>query len=80
VEIVNGVLGTLPLDGTTVLHVFNKMDLVPESQAFRERARAEYPQALCIAAARGDVAELEASLSTLTRTHPGSPPDRRLVG
>jgi GTP-binding protein HflX len=59
VEAVDAVLRTLSIDGTPTIHVFNKMDRVPEPDAFRSRMHQRYPEAVCVSAVRRDVAELE---------------------
>lgn len=48
VRVVEEVLGELELRDAPVRLVFNKMDLVPDSEAFAARARALYPNALLV--------------------------------
>jgi GTP-binding protein HflX len=63
VEVVDGVLGTL--DGTPrpILHVFNKMDQLPDPDALRVQARSRYEHVACVSALRGETLELTAWLS-----------------
>ena len=72
VEVVDEVLRSLDLGAPQVTHVFNKLDLVPDPEAFAARVRARYPEAVCVSALRGRVGELEERLV-------GSL-DRRIVG
>jgi GTP-binding protein HflX len=58
VRVVNGVLAELLGTGPVVVHVFNKMDVVPEPRVFRARVSRDFANAVCISAATGDVAEL----------------------
>ncbi len=64
VEVVDAVLRTLAIDGTPVIHVFNKMDLVTEPEAMRNRVRQQYPEAVCISAVRKEIGALEDLLVT----------------
>jgi GTP-binding protein HflX len=58
VAVVDRVLGDLDLDGRKVVHVFNKMDRVPDPDGFHQRVSAQFAPAACVSAARGDVTEL----------------------
>ena len=62
VEVVDEVLRSLDREAPPVTHVFNKLDLVPDPQAFAARVRARYPEAVCVSAVRGTVGELEERL------------------
>ncbi len=58
VEVVDGVLAGLSETPRPVVHVFNKMDLVAEPEAFRSAVAARYEGAVFLSVARGDVAEI----------------------
>jgi len=63
VAVVDAVLADLGLPAANVVHVFNKMDLVADAAAFRDRVRATFAPAACVSAARDDVAEVVEALS-----------------
>jgi GTP-binding protein HflX len=65
VEVVDGVFIDLGLDMTSVLHVFNKMDLMAEPAAFAHRVRSRYEKAVCVSASTGSVSELKQALGAL---------------
>ncbi len=65
---VDRVLADLPVNGPPVVHVFNKMDLVPEPAGFRAGLLGRYERAACISAANGEVGELRAKLTTFLPT------------
>jgi 50S ribosomal subunit-associated GTPase HflX len=46
------------VERATLIHVFNKMDLVPEAEAFRRRAAAAFEPAVFVSAAHGEVRDL----------------------
>jgi 50S ribosomal subunit-associated GTPase HflX len=46
-----------------VVHVFNKMDLVKDAHALRDRVRATYAPAACVSAVRGEVGEVVEALA-----------------
>ncbi|MBI4499826.1 MAG: GTPase HflX [Gemmatimonadetes bacterium] len=48
-----------------IVHVFNKMDLLPEPDAFRARVAAHFDRAVFVSAAKGEVGELVEVLSSL---------------
>ena len=54
VEVVQGVLAELGLSERPVLHVFNKVDAVPDALEFATRARALYPDAVFTSTVRTD--------------------------
>jgi GTP-binding protein HflX len=58
VQVVDTVLAQLELSALPVVHVFNKMDLVTEPVAFRERVRAGFAPVACVSATTGEVGEL----------------------
>jgi GTP-binding protein HflX len=62
VAVVNQVLEEFGAQGTPLVHVFNKMDLVDEPAAFRARVSLQYPNAAFVSAARGEAGELVAAL------------------
>ncbi len=66
VEVVNEVLAGLRAAGAPIVHVFNKLDRVPESEAFRQRVAGGYEHAVCISAMAGAVSELRLVLERLT--------------
>jgi GTP-binding protein HflX len=66
VAVVDGVLADLQLGGGLVVHVFNKMDLVPDPAALRARVGARYEPAVCVSALTGDVREVSSALEELT--------------
>ncbi len=70
VGVVDRVLADLPVNGPPVVHVFNKMDVVPEPEAFRTRVRNHHENAVCVSAVEGDVEELTGALR---RMNPLSP-------
>jgi len=63
VAVVDEVLADLNLATRTVVHVFNKMDLVNDPGALRARVRAAYAPAACVSAARREVADVIAALA-----------------
>jgi GTP-binding protein HflX len=65
VEVVDGVLADLASRESPVVHVFNKMDLVTEAEAFARRVGAGYERVVCVSAAAGDVTTLKAALAEL---------------
>ncbi len=65
VEVVEEVLASLSLNGATVLHVFNKMDRVPEPEAFHDRVVTRYENAVCVSALSRDVRELVERMVTV---------------
>lgn len=62
-EVVNRTLIELDVQGAPIVHVFNKMDLVAEPEAFRARVAAHFERAVFVSAEKGDVQELVAALS-----------------
>ncbi|HEX9564645.1 MAG TPA: hypothetical protein VF981_11765, partial [Gemmatimonadaceae bacterium] len=52
---------------------FNKMDLLPDPEAFADRVRASYSRAACVAAGRREVEELKGELQASARAVLGSP-------
>jgi GTP-binding protein HflX len=72
VEVVDGVLGELGLGDRPVIHVFNKMDRVRERDAFERLAAGRYTNVAFVSALRGDVANVVALLSVLTRHRPNT--------
>lgn len=62
VEVVDGVLAGLQEVPRTLIHVFNKMDLLEEPVAFRGRVAARYEGAVFVSAARGEVQDLRLAL------------------
>jgi GTP-binding protein HflX len=62
VEVVEGVLAELALGARPVVHVFNKMDRVPEADAFARLAAARYANAVFVSALRGEIERLVAAL------------------
>ncbi len=62
VGVVDEVLAGLSRDGTPVVHVFNKMDLLPDPDAFRAQVAHRFEHAVLVAARPGRVTELFASL------------------
>jgi GTP-binding protein HflX len=63
VEVVDGVFADLELGDSPVVHVFNKMDLVSDREAFVERVRRRFEPAVCVSATTGDLEELKAMLA-----------------
>ena len=81
VEVVDAVLRTLAVDGPPVIHVFNKMDRVPEPDAFRSRMHQRCPEAVCVSALRREVAELEEVLVSRSAAYnEGHAPGRAAAG
>jgi GTP-binding protein HflX len=66
VAVVDEVLADLGLDRATVIHVFNKMDLVADAEGLRQRVEVTYAPAACVSAGRGDVNSLLPLLSRCT--------------
>ncbi|MBI4419793.1 MAG: 50S ribosome-binding GTPase, partial [Gemmatimonadetes bacterium] len=65
VEVVNRTLADLGVqDAAPVVHVFNKMDLVPEPEALRATLKARYERVACVSAEKGEVQELVRVLSS----------------
>ena len=62
VEVVDEVLAELGVAGIPTIHAFNKMDLLPDPEAFADRVRASYSRAACVAAGRREVEELKGEL------------------
>src|SRR5205807_6842746 len=58
VTVVDAVLADLSLDGKTVIHAFNRMDVVADPAAFRQQVEARYAPAATIAARQGDLRSL----------------------
>jgi GTP-binding protein HflX len=67
VRVVNEVLADVAGAELPVLHVFNKMDRLDADPGFRALARLEYPDAVFVSAAHGDVGELERALGRQAR-------------
>ena len=67
VAVVDEVLADLALAGRPVVHVFNKMDLVPDPDAFRQRVASMFDPVVCVSAGRAEVGELQAVLAALIR-------------
>ena len=65
VDVVNEVLEGLSLDGQSIVHVFNKMDLVSDARDFEEHVTARYENAVCVTAEREKVAALVELLRVL---------------
>jgi GTP-binding protein HflX len=65
IDVVDRVLADLRLGGPQIVHVFNKMDLVDSPDAFADRVRTQYENAVCASAVRGDLGELRARLQQL---------------
>ena len=65
VDVVNEVLEGLSLDGQSIVHVFNKMDLVSDARDFEEHVTARYENAVCVTAEREKVAPLVELLRVL---------------
>ncbi|MDH3498216.1 MAG: GTPase HflX, partial [Gemmatimonadota bacterium] len=63
VDVVDRVLADLDLNGRRVVHVFNKMDGVPDAEGFRQRVLVQFPPAACVSAIRGEVGELVSVLA-----------------
>ena len=57
--------GSLDLDRSRVAHVFNKVDLLPDVDAFRQGVVTRFPDALCVSAVTGRLSELEDRLVLL---------------
>jgi GTP-binding protein HflX len=68
VEVVDGVLATLERNRAPIVHVFNKMDLVPDPAALREQVRHRFNEAVCVSAVKGDVGELRGALGKRAAT------------
>ncbi len=66
IQVVDAVIAELGLNGVDLIHVFNKMDLVDDPDAFQERAARSYEAVACVSALTGDVAELVALLRAAT--------------
>ena len=64
-DVVDAVLGGLGVDGTTVVHVFNKMDLVDDRDAVRTHANSCYERVACVSAVRNDVDSLSHCLRAI---------------
>jgi len=62
VEVVDGVLAELNEAPRTLIHVFNKMDLVAEPASFRAHAAGRFENAVFVSATNGEVADLVGSL------------------
>jgi GTP-binding protein HflX len=73
VAVVDEVLADLALDRKSLIHVFNKMDAVPDAPGFRARALSTYAPAACVSALREDVGDLEALLAQATLATPQGP-------
>jgi GTP-binding protein HflX len=63
IAVVDEVLADLALDRKAVIHVFNKMDAVPDPAGLKARALATHAPAACVSALRGQVEELTALLA-----------------
>ena len=48
-----------------VIHVFNKMDLVPEPEAFRAAVGARFERAVFVSAEKGELRELSSTVAAL---------------
>ena len=68
VSVVDEVLADLQLSDRPVIHVFNKMDLVPDADGFRQRVVATHDPVACVSAGHGEVRELQALLAAFVRT------------
>jgi GTP-binding protein HflX len=66
-EVVNRTLVELDAQGAPIVHLFNKMDLVAEPEAFRARVSAQFERVVFVSAEKGDVGELMAALYSLMR-------------
>ena len=66
IQVVDAVIAELGLNGVDLIHVFNKMDLVDDPDAFQERVARSYEAVACVSALTGDVAELVALLRAAT--------------
>ena len=73
VAVVDEVLADLALDRRSVIHVFNKIDLVPDPAGFRTRALATYAPAACVSALRGEVGDLDTLLAQVALAAPRAP-------
>jgi len=71
VEVVEEVLGDLGLAETPVVHVFNKMDAVPDAEAVRGRVKEQYERAVCVSASTGSIDELKDALTGIATTRTG---------
>ena len=66
VAVVDEVLDGLGVSDRPLLHVFNKMDLVPDPAEFCQCVSAKYEHATCLSATCGEVSGLVSKLHTLT--------------
>ena len=69
VEVVDEVLGTLGLGETPVVHVFNKMDLLDDKDAFRGRVRQQFDRVACVSAKTRETQELVPILHAYVTQH-----------
>jgi len=69
VDVVNEVVEGLSLDGQTVVHVFNKMDLMNDARDFEEHVTVRYENAVCVTAEREKVAPPVELLRVLASCH-----------
>ncbi len=67
-KVVDAVLADLQIGSKPVIHAFNKIDLLPEPELFRNRVSSSYENSVFVSAARGEVGELEALLSRMARS------------
>ncbi len=78
VAVVDRTLGDLSLNGRRVVHVFNKMDRVPDGDAFRVRAGRQYEDAVFVSALEPPaVDELKTKFVELVESYQGG---RRAAG
>lgn len=68
VGVVDEVLAGLSRDGTPVIHVFNKLDLLPDPDAFRAQVAHSFEHSAFVAARPGRVTELLVSLQRAVAT------------
>ncbi|HEX9728947.1 MAG TPA: GTPase HflX [Gemmatimonadales bacterium] len=73
VTVVDRVLDDLAIDPERVVHVFNKMDLMPDGEAFRDRVAGRFHATACVSAVRRDLGALLAWLHGVTGSGARSP-------
>ena len=73
IAVVDKVLAELVHDRKPVIHVFNKIDAVPDPAGFRDRTVATYGPAVCVSALRGPITELESLLAQVAFAGPRAP-------
>jgi GTP-binding protein HflX len=76
-QVVDQVLADLQLNGSPVIHVFNKLDLVEASDRVADRLKARYDDAVCVSALAGNVGELKEKLEGIASA---GRPARRVAG